>query len=96
MYNFLVFLLPMGSLPNKALYENPKMWSLAIMAYPFYCMATLIIGNGIRWAEMRVRGYNVDAESVHADQEPGIANATYAIFLVASLLCFQITNQILY
>ena len=74
MYNFLVFLVPMGSLPNKALYENPKIWPLTIVAYPFYCMATLIIGNGIRWAEGRVRGYNVDTESVYVEREPGTSN----------------------
>ena len=94
MYNFLVFLVPMGSLPNKALYENPKIWPLTIVAYPFYCMATLIIGNGVRWTEGRVRGYNVDTESVYVERETGTASATRAILLVASLLCVQITNQI--
>ena len=54
LFYMLALLMPMASLPNKALYENPKTWSLAIMAYPFYCMVALRIGNGIRWAERKV------------------------------------------
>ena len=67
LFNMLALLMPMGSLPNKALYENSKIWPRTIMVYPLYCMATLIIGSGIRWAERKVRGYNTDTESVLVD-----------------------------